>query len=106
MSTRTDPGLPAGAVAAAEWADVGHPRQFRLFNGRKRVVTWRDAESGTPGQAELYVAGSQLADGSLEGPRHVRISGVGWEDAIPADAARELARAFAELAAEIEAVEK
>lgn len=106
MSAPTDPGLPAGAVEAAEWADVGHPRQFRLFNGRKRVVTWRDAEDGTPGQAELYVAGSQLADGSLEGPRHVRVSGIDWTDAIPADAAREFARSFAELAAEIEAVQK
>lgn len=106
MNAPTEPDLPAGAVAADEWGDVGRPGSFRLFRGPTRVVTWRDAETGTPEQAELYVAGTQLADGSLEGPRHVRVSGVGWEDAIPAGAAREFARVFAELAAEIEAVEK
>lgn len=99
-----DVALPAGAVKATEWDDLGHPRPFRQFMGPTSVVTWRDAETGTAGRAELYVAGTQLADGSLEGPRYIRISGVGWDDAIPANAAREFGRVFAALAGEIDEV--
>lgn len=106
MNAPTEPDLPAGAVAVDEWGDVGRPGSFRLFRGPTRVVNWRDAETGAPQQAELYIGGTQLADGSLEGPRHVRVSGISWEDAIPAIAAREFARVFGELAAEIEAADK
>lgn len=109
MTATTDPyahvPVPVGAVDTGEWGDVGHPDAFRQFNGPKRIVKWRDVETDHPDEATLYVAGTQLADGTVE-ERHIRAEGISWEDALPADTARELSRVFADLANELDGMQR
>lgn len=76
------PPVPAGATDVSEWADVGHPDQFRTFTGPEWVV----------GDLVVQVYGTQLFNGTVE-QRCVRAL-IHWDDELDSATASELGHAL------------
>ncbi|HZN82460.1 MAG TPA: hypothetical protein VFC01_22695 [Mycobacterium sp.] len=59
---------PTGATEVSDWADVGHPDEFRSFLGPKWTLpgirwVWGDNDE----DGFVTVSGTQLRDGTVEG---------------------------------------
>jgi hypothetical protein len=86
--------LPAGAVQAEGWCDVGKPEAFRLFTGPRHYVAGYFVET----------FGSQQVDGSIE---EVWIrTNLHPDDEISSDASRRLASAFLAVADELDGLDR
>ena len=85
---------PAGATEVFDWADLGHPGEFRSFDG----PIWRIPEVAyDDGNARVFVSGTQLRDGTVE-ERCIRLEGVAWEDMLSSATARKLGQALLDAA--------
>ncbi len=70
--------IPPGATDVSDWADVGHPDQFRTFTGPEWLV----------GDLVIQVYGTQLVNGAVEG-RCVRAD-IHWDNELDTATTREL----------------
>ncbi|MGO4445771.1 hypothetical protein AB4Z42_20710 [Mycobacterium sp. 2YAF39] len=86
---------PTGATEVSDWADVGHPSEFRSFDGP--IWTIPEVQYTNDAPARVFVSGTQLRDGTVE-ERCIRLEGVAWEDMLTSSVARKIATALAEAA--------
>jgi hypothetical protein len=101
MSTtaRHNVPIPAGATDISEWADVGHPDEFRSFTGPTWTIPGLQYSSGE--DAAVLIYGTQLADGTVE-ERCIRLGGVHWDDELTSQTARVLSAALAAAADDLD----
>ncbi|MDT5097650.1 MAG: hypothetical protein QOC76_1387 [Mycobacterium sp.] len=95
---------PVGATDVSDWADVGTPDQFRVFDGpRWTVPGLRFGYADQEVDAFITIFGTQLADGTIEG-RCIRLGGVHWDDELCSETARIIGRSLLEAADELDRV--
>lgn len=90
---------PNGATEVSDWADVGHPSEFRLFAGPMWTIPEVQYTNDAP--ARVVVSGTQLRDGTVE-ERCIRLEGVAWEDMLTSSVARRIATALAAAADDLD----
>src|SRR4051812_35221570 len=101
-TTRPPVPLPAGATDVTDWTDVGSPDEFRCFDGPIRTVEGIKCWDGWP--ATVFVNGTQLRDGTVEG-RCIRVYGVHGDDMLSSETARVLGRALLAAADDLDRLE-
>lgn len=97
---------PAGATEVSDWADVGHPDEFRSFDGPKWTlpgIRWGYGDNEVDGY--VAICGTQLRDGTVEG-RWIRVRGLQWDDELDSQTARAAAKALLEAADQLDSLNK